>query len=114
MVILFYLKLIQKEKYRMDKLRSIRDLEIFYAGVKAGKSEQKEEITNYFNIFPMYCETEVAKKFEHLRDELAKENLMFKFDGDKYAVFPLEIQDRKPLTEYNLTLKQLDDYVENF
>lgn len=38
---------------------------------------------------------------------------MFKFDGNKYAIFVLDINKRTQITDYILNLEQVEDFAEN-
>lgn len=73
---------------------------------------EKEARNSYFNTFHMYCENNVIERFRRLQEKLASKNLMFKFDGSKYAIFPLDMEDRTPLTDYRLTLEEAEDFAE--
>ena len=50
---------------------------------------------------------------KQLKKKLTDKKLMFKFDGNKYAVFSLDIGDRTQITDYTLTLEQLEEFAEN-
>lgn len=74
--------------------------------------EEKQAINSYFNTFHMYCENDVIERFRRLQEKLERKNLMFKFDGSKYAIFPLDTEDRTPITDYKLTLEETEDFAE--
>lgn len=70
-----------------------------------------QKIYDHFASYSMYCDPTVCKRLKLLSDKLADKNLMFKFDGTHYAVFVLDLS-RKQVTDYTLTLKELEDFVE--
>lgn len=74
----------------------------------------KEARSDYFTVFQMYCEKSVCDRFNRLREKLASKNLMFKFNGDRYAIFSLDIEDRTPITDYKLTLEEAEDFAEKY
>lgn len=74
---------------------------------------EREEISNYFNTFHMYCENDVIERLRCLQNKLADKELMFKFDGNRYAIFSLHIDNRTPITDYKFTLEQVEDFAEN-
>ena len=74
--------------------------------------EKKEIINSYFNTFYMYCENDVIKRFRRLQEKLANKNLMFKFDGSKYAVFSMNQFERTQYTDYTLSLKDVEEFAE--
>lgn len=63
--------------------------------------KEREEIGNYFNTFQMYCENDVIERLRRLQNKLANKELMFKFDGNRYAIFSLHIDDKRPLPIIN-------------
>lgn len=73
---------------------------------------EKKARNSYFNTFHMYCENNVIERFRRLQKKLSDKNLMFKFDGSKYAIFPLDMEDRTPITDYKLTLEETEDFAE--
>lgn len=75
--------------------------------------KEREEIGNYFNTFQMYCENDVIERLRRLQNKLANKELMFKFDGNRYAIFSLHIDDRTPIIDYKFTLEQVEDFAEN-
>lgn len=74
--------------------------------------EERQAMNSYFNTFQMYCENDVIERFRRLQDKLADKNLMFKFDGSKYAIFHLDATDRTQITAYKLTLEETEDFAE--
>ena len=74
--------------------------------------EEKQAMNTYFNTFHMYCENKVIDRFRRLQDKLANKNLIFKFDGSKYAIFHSDISDRTQITDYTLTLEEAEDFAE--
>lgn len=83
----------------------------------AGKSkeismEEKQAMNSYFNTFHMYCENDVIERFRRLQEKLASKNLIFKFDGSKYAIFHSDISDRTQITDYTLSLEEAEDFAE--
>lgn len=74
--------------------------------------EEKQAINTYFNTFHMYCENNVIERFRRLQDKLANKNLIFKFDGSKYAIFHSDISDRTQITDYALSLEEAEDFAE--
>lgn len=74
--------------------------------------EEKQAMNTYFNTFYMYCENDVIERFRRLQEKLAHKNLMFKFDGSKYAIFHLDVTDRIQITNYVLTLDETEDLAE--
>lgn len=73
---------------------------------------EKEARNSYFNTFHMYCENNVIERFKRLQKKLTSKNLMFKFDGSKYAIFHLDITDRTPIIDYTLSLEEAEDFAE--
>lgn len=76
--------------------------------------EERQSINSYFNTFHMYCENNVIERFRRLQEKLASKNLMFKFDGSKYAIFPMDQFDRETITGYKLTLEEAEDFAEKY
>ena len=73
---------------------------------------EKKEINSYFNTFRMYCENDVIERFKKLQEKLADKKLIFKFNGSKYAVFPMDQFDRKPVTDYVLALEDVERFAD--
>ena len=76
------------------------------------KIANKEIRSDYFTIFQMYCENNVCNRLNQLKDKLAAKNLMFKFNGNKYAIFSLDVEDMTQVTDYVLTLEEVEDFAE--
>lgn len=74
--------------------------------------EERKARNEYFNTFRMYCENHVIDRLERLRKKLTDKNLIFKFDGNKYAIFPLDIEDRTRITDYVLSLEEAENFAE--
>ena len=72
----------------------------------------EEARSDYFTIFQMYCEKSVCDRLNRLKAKLASKNLMFKFDGSKYAIFHSDISDRTQITDYTLSLEEAEDFAE--
>ena len=68
--------------------------------------------SNHYTIFQMFCEKDVCNRFKQLEVKLAEKNLMFKFDGDYYAIFVLDAEDMSQITDYTLTLEQVEKFAE--
>jgi hypothetical protein len=68
--------------------------------------------SDHYTVFQMYCENDVSKRFKRLKDKLASKNLMFKFDGVHYAIFVLDVEDMSKVTDYTLTLEQVEEFAE--
>ena len=75
------------------------------------KSKQRSD---HYTVFQMYCEKNVSKRFKCLKDKLSDKNLMFKFDGSHYAIFVLDAEDMAQVTDYTLTLEQVEDFAEKY
>lgn len=74
--------------------------------------EERRAMNSYFNMFQMYCENDVIERFRRLQEKLADKNLMFKFDGNKYAIFMLDATDRTQITVYKLALEETENFAE--
>lgn len=72
--------------------------------------EERQARCGYFNTYHMYCENDVVERFRRLQKKLADKNLMFKFNGSKYAIFHLDVTNRTQITEYKLTLEEAEDF----
>lgn len=77
------------------------------------KSKQKQR-SDHYTVFQMYCENHVSQRFKRLKDKLSEKNLMFKFDGSHYAIFVLDAEDMAQVTDYTLTLKEVEDFTEKY
>lgn len=75
--------------------------------------EERKAVGNYFSTFHMYCENEVIERLRRLQEKLAYNELIFKFNGNKYAIFPIDQFDRKPITDYIFSLEELESFAEN-
>lgn len=73
----------------------------------------RKAVGKYFNTFHMYCENDVIERLKRLQEKLACKELIFKFDGNKYAIFPMDQFDRKPITDYIFSLEEIENFVEN-
>lgn len=51
--------------------------------------EERERVNSYFLAFQMYCEKNVIKRLQRLQEKLAGKHMIFKFNGDKYAIFSM-------------------------
>ena len=75
-------------------------------------TEEKQAINSYFNTFHMYCENNVIERFRRLQGKLADKNMIFKFNGDKYAVFSMDQFQRTQFTDYTLSLEDVEEFAE--
>ena len=73
-------------------------------------TEEKQAINSYFNTFHMYCENNVIERFRRLQGKLADKNMIFKFNGDKYAVFSMDQFKRTQFTDYMLSLEDVEEF----
>lgn len=76
--------------------------------------EEKQAINSYFNTFHMYCENDVIERFRRLQKKLANKEMMFKFDGSKYAIFSMDQFNRDPIIDYKLTLEEAEEFAEKY
>lgn len=76
------------------------------------KTTIKKSRSDHYTVFQMYCENDVCNRFKQLKDILANKNLMFKFDGNKYAIFHLDVEDMSQITDYKFTLEEAEDFAE--
>ena len=60
----------------------------------------------------MYCEKDTIKRLQRLQEKLADKNMIFKFNGDKYAVFSMDQYERTQYTDYTLSLEDVEDFAE--
>lgn len=74
--------------------------------------EEIEIINSYFNTFHMYCENNVIERFRRLKEKLADKHMIFKFNGDKYAIFLMNQFERTQYTDYTLSLEDVEDFAE--
>lgn len=47
-----------------------------------------------------------------LQEKLADKNMIFKFNGDRYAVFSMNQFERTQFTDYTLSLEDVEDFAE--
>lgn len=73
---------------------------------------EKEIINSYFNTFHMYCEKDVIKRLQRLQEKLANKNMIFKFNGERYAIFSMDQFERTQFTDYTLSLEDVEDFAE--
>lgn len=78
------------------------------------KDANKKARSDYFITYQMYCERSVCDRLNQLKEKLAAKNLMFKFNGDQYAIFSLDIEDMEQVTDYVLTLEEAEDFAEKY
>lgn len=74
--------------------------------------EEREKVSTYFLVFQMYCEKNTIKRLQRLQEKLADKNMIFKFNGDKYAVFSMDQFKRKQFTDYTLSLEDVEEFAE--
>lgn len=74
--------------------------------------EEKEIINSYFNTFHIYCQNNVIERFRRLQEKLADKHMIFKFNGDKYAIFSMNQFERTQYTDYTLSLEDVEDFAE--
>ena len=74
--------------------------------------EERERVNSYFLVFQMYCENDVIKRLQCLQEKLADKHMIFKFNGDKYAVFSMNQFERTQFTDYTLSLEDVEDFAE--
>ena len=60
----------------------------------------------------MYCEKDVVKRLQRLQKKLEDKNMIFKFNGDKYAVFSMDQFKRTQFTDYTLSLEDVEEFAE--
>ncbi len=72
---------------------------------------EREKVNSYFLIFQMYCEKDTVKRLQRLQEKLADKHMIFKFNGDRYAIFSMDQFERTQYTDYTLSL---EDDVEDF
>lgn len=73
---------------------------------------ERERVNSYFLIFQMYCERDTIKRLQRLQEKLADKNMIFKFNGDKYAIFSMNQFERTQITDYTLSLEDVEDFAE--
>lgn len=72
----------------------------------------KQQRNDHYTVYRMHCESTVCERLKVLSDKLADKNLMFKFDGTHYAVFVLDSTIGEKVTDYELTLEELEEFTE--
>lgn len=87
------------------------DMDRLKPGCNYEQMERKEK-SNYLTVYKMRCDNEVAERFQNISDKLADKDLMFKFNGYQYAVCSLDIDKRTQITDYVLTLEQVEELAE--
>lgn len=81
--------------------------------MKSNDIAERRAINEHPTVYKMYCESAVCDRLQALADKLADKNLMFKFNGSHYAIFVLDVFDRTQITDYTLTLEQVEEFAEN-
>ena len=106
-------KMTDNEKYDYDTGRVGAEL------MKNARMQRDKRIAElnakaeHINTFPIYCERSVCERLERVKNMLAKKNLLAKFNGQHYAIFVLDFFERTQITDYSLTLEQVEDFAEN-
>ncbi len=72
--------------------------------------EERQAVSSYLLVFQMYCEKDVIKRLQRLQEKLANKNMIFKFDGNKYAVFSMDQFKRSQFTDYTLSLEDVEEF----
>lgn len=78
--------------------------------IKNLTKEERQAVSSYLLIFQMYCEKDVVKRLQRLQKKLEDKNMIFKFDGSKYAVFSMDQFKRTQFTDYMLSLEDVEEY----
>lgn len=73
---------------------------------------EREAVNTYFLVFQMYCEKNTIQRLQHLQEKLADKHMIFKFNGDKYAIFSMNQFEKTQYTDYILSLKDVEDFAE--
>ena len=73
---------------------------------------EREAVNSYFLVFQMYCEKDVIKRLQRLQEKLANKNMIFKFNGERYAIFSMDQFERTQFTDYTLSLEDVEDFAE--
>lgn len=68
----------------------------------------KQQRNDHYTVY----KSTVCERLKVLSDKLADKNLMFKFDGTHYAVFVLDSTIGEKVTDYELTLEELEEFAE--
>ncbi len=71
--------------------------------------EERQAVSSYLLVFQMYCEKDVIKRLQRLQEKLANKYMIFKFNGNKYAVFSMDQFKRTQFTDYTLSLEEFAD-----
>jgi len=74
--------------------------------------EERQAVSSYLLVFQMYCEKDVVKRLQRLQGKLADKNMIFKFNGDKYAVFSMDQFQKTQFTDYTLSLEDVEEFAE--
>lgn len=80
--------------------------------IKNLTKEERQAVSSYLLISQMYCEKDVVKRLQRLQKKLEDKNMIFKFDGSKYAVFSMDQFKRTQFTDYTLSLEDVEDFAE--
>ncbi len=72
--------------------------------------EERQAVSSSLLIFQMYCEKDVVKRLQRLQKKLEDKNMIFKFNGDKYAVFSMDQFKRTQFTDYMLSLEDVEEF----
>ena len=78
--------------------------------IKNLTKEERQAVSSYLLIFQMYCEKDVVKRLQRLQKKLEDKNMIFKFNGDKYAVFSMDQFKRTQFTDYMLSLEDVEEF----
>ena len=74
--------------------------------------QEKELVNSYFNTYHMYCcDDDLINRFRQIRDKLADKNMVFKFNGEKFAVYSMDQFKRTQIIGYEFNLDQLEEFV---
>ena len=82
-------------------------------GKELGRKERKE-MNSHYNTFHMYCENDVIMRLRRFREKPAYKRLMFKYDGHMYAIFSFDVEKRTKITDYTLTLEEVEEFAEKY
>lgn len=74
--------------------------------------EERERTNSYFLVFQMYWEKDTIQRLQRLQEKLADKNMIFKFNGDRFAIFSMNQFERTQYTDYTLSLKDVEDFAE--
>lgn len=73
---------------------------------------EREKVNRYILVFQMYCEKNTIQRLQHLQEKLADKHMIFKFNGNKYAIFSMNQFERTQYTDYILSLEDVEDFAE--